>query len=65
MEKTNNTKNFSNKRAFLNPTGYTVKDDYVTVFLGDQVALRVHENYLKKILGQEFTSVAKDKKEVA
>ena len=65
MEKTSNSKNYNNKRAFLNPTGYTVKDGYVTVFLGDQIAMRVHENYFKKIVGVEFTPVAKEKQEVA
>jgi hypothetical protein len=65
MKTTN--KNYQNKRTFLNPTGYTIKGEYVTVFLGEQIAMRVHKNYFNKILGNEFVSVSKikEKQEVA
>lgn len=67
MENKNNFKNSNSKRAFINPTGYTIKNEYVTIFLGDQLALRVHENYFKKIVGKDFIPVSqeKSKKEVA
>ncbi len=69
MENKSNTRNYQNnsKRAFIDPTGYSLKNEYLTIFLGDSLAFRVHQNFLKKALGIEFTPVSKEKpkKEVA